>query len=413
MGACAECGRPELGAMGIAHKNTCSLKPQKKKAPKCKECGVPSVFGSYNHKPNCSLKKKIDRDHYARSIGEVCKVGMQGVLPMKSAQPAKPHISLPNGVDLLKGEPSQDLPAVNDLMIERLLSALASAINGDRVKVRSITDPMSIRTFRKLNESGQLQLINQIWNAVSTTHAFDTLGKQMSDPSSDAMDGDVLPSSVCPVKPGESNFKKRLSGQPFREFGIGFRVDGSNKSSLERVLNNGMKQQRLSAGFMLGPYRGLRLDRTVMMDTGQARCWTGNNDIFNETAVCVSRNFFGGTAFPERTTEGKCYLWAVDVGDLRGFDTEGYQLGLPNSRQWRPGEKAFPSIPKNNLVAYIEIDRFGAPKTGGWRVKIPEDANWKYVNQPSVKVRKYLEDELAAWRSKQVYTIPSTYDFAT
>jgi len=413
MGVCAECGGPELGFLGINHKSTCSLKPQKIASPRCSECGATKIGGGINHNSRCSKKVVAAVDGYARSIADVCKEGMQGVLPMRSSSPPLPHVPLPSGMDLLKGGATVQMPAVKESMIERLLSALASVINGDRAKVSQITSPVTIRAFRKMSELEQISLINQIWNAVSTTHPFRPQGKDMSDPSSDALDGKVLPTSMCPISPGQSQFKKRLKGQPFKEFGIGFRVDGSDQSSINRVLSNGMTQQRLNSAFMLGNSRGLRLDRTVMMEQSTARCWTGNNDIFNETAICVSRNFLGGTAFPERKTEGKCFLWAIDVANLNGFDTETHQLGLPNSRQWRPGEKAFRSIPTTNLVGYIEINRYGAPKSGGWRVKIPKDANWTYVNQPAVKVRKYLEDELAAWRSDQVYTIPSSYDFAT
>ncbi len=163
---------------------------------------------------------------------------------------------------------------------------------------------------------------------------------------------------------------------------------------------------------MLRPRRGLRFDATIMMDQNKACCWSGNNDIFNETAVCVSRSFFGGTAFPERETSGHYYLWAVNCGPLLGFDTEQYQLNLPNSRQWRPGEKAFPFIPPANILAYLQIERRGAPPGGGWRVEISGNANWTYVGAPSVRQRVYFEDELAAWRGGS-YEIPAAYDFAT
>ena len=119
------------------------------------------------------------------------------------------------------------------------------------------------------------------------------------------------------------------------------------------------------------------------------------------------------TAFPERETQGTYYLWAVNVGNLTGFDTEQYQLGLPNSRQWRPGEKAFPFIPPANVLGYVQIDRRGAPDTGGWRVDISKAARWTFTGGTmSVRQRTYIEDELAAWRGGS-YTIPASYDFAT
>ncbi len=348
-----------------------------------------------------------------RPIGDVCKAAMPGVLPLNSYSPAKPLEHIPSGRDLLQAPAAvgATVHAVSDMMSERLLSALASIENADNKAVRAITNRMSIRAFRALTENQQLDFINQIWNATCTSHAFDKRGDQMSDPLSDDMGGKTLPSSVCPVRPGANLFRKRLAGkQPFREFGIGFRVDGSDQESITRILGNGMTQQRLSTVFMLGPKRGLRLDGTNMMDQSRARCWTGNNDIFNETAICVSRNLFGGTAFPDRNVSGLYYLWAVNCGPLLGFDTEDYQLGLPKSRQWRPGEKAFPSVPPGNILAYVQIDKRGAPAGGGWMFDLTTGAQWTFVGSPTVKQRKYLEDELAAWKGGS-YTIPHTYDF--
>lgn len=293
------------------------------------------------------------------------------------------------------------------------MSALSSVINADNQAARAVTDSITIRAFRNLGPGQQLAFINRLWNAICTAHAFDQLPSQMFDPLGDNLAGDgPLPTSVCPAQPGANVFRKRLTGkQPFREFGIGFRVDGADQTSLNRITTGGMTQQRLSSAFMLGR-RGLRLDATIMMDKSKARVWTGNHDIFNETAVCVSRNFFGGTAFPERETNGTVYLWAVNCADLRGFDTENYQLNLPNSRQWRPGEKAFPSIPADHVLAYVPIERRGAPPGGGWRVNIVKDARWTLTGSMSVKQRVYIEDELAAWAGGS-YTIPAAYDFAT
>lgn len=413
MTVCAECGGKKSFTGEIAHKRNCSQRP-KSVVTRCDECGGPKTIRGFQHLPTCS-NNPVPRveDYLLRSIGVVGALGLEGVLPLRSYSPANPPV--PSGEVLLKSPAAVDpqVAPVSDKMTERLLTALASISNADIKAARAVTDPTTIRSFRGMDEGQQFAFINRLWGSISSSHAFNTPGNQMSDPAGDDMTGPTLPSSVCPTSPGTSVYKKRLSGrQPFREFGIGFRVDGSDKSSIARVLSQGMTQQRLNAGFILGPHRGLRLDGTVMMDQTQARCWSGNNDIFNETAVCVSRNFFGGTAFPERTTNGTCYLWAVDCSDLLGFDTEGYQLGLPNSRQWRPGEKAFPSIPVANLMGYIEIDRRGAPAEGGWRVNVDTTAAWTFTGAPSVKQRKYLEDELAAWRGGR-YTIPPEYDFAT
>ena len=351
-------------------------------------------------------------DYLARPIANVCE-SRQGVLPMNCFSLAKAGGKPPSGEDLLKGRNTgADGPPVDDIMCERLLSALASIINADNAAVRTITDRTSIRDFRMMSQPAQLAFINRIWDANCSAHAFNQAGSQMFDPPGDGIDGNApLPTSIRPVRIGMNVFEKRLKGrQPFREFGVGFRVDGSDASSVGRVTGNGMTQQRLSPAFMLSR-RGLRLDATAMMDPTVPRVWTGNHDIFNETAVCVSRNFFGASAFPERDTNGRSYLWAVNCGPLLGFDTENYQLGLHGAKQWRPGEKAFQFIPAANVLGYVQIDRRGAPSGGGWMVDFPKDASWVYTGAPSVKQRMYMEDELAAWRGGS-YTIPAAFDFA-
>jgi len=413
MPECLLCKSTNVFKGEIIHKPNCANKP-KAAALKCAECGGINTVRGYQHLPTCSkVTAQVTEDFLLRSIGAVCKADLQGVLPLRCYSPARPP--LPSGETLLKqpAATGAPVPVLSDQMAERLLTALSSIKNANAVAVRAITETMTIRGFRAAGEPAQLAFIDRLWNATCTAHPFNTVGNTMSDPASDDMGGATLPASVGPTSPGSSVFHKRLKGrQPFREFGIGFRVDGSDQSAIDRILSSGMTQQRLSAPFMLGPKRGLRLDGTVMMDQTTARCWTGNNDIFNESAVCVSRNFFGGTAFPERATEAHCYLWAVDCSTLSGFDTEAYQLGLPNSRQWRPGEKAFPFIPAANVLAYVQVDRRGAPAQGGWRVDISSGARWTFTGAPTVKQRGYLEDELAAWRGGS-YTIPPNFDFAT
>jgi hypothetical protein len=191
---------------------------------------------------------------------------------MRCFKPGKPGGKPPSGEELLKSRITSggDAPAVDNAMIERLLSALASIKNANNQRVRAVTDHMTIRQFRSLPPVYQLAFINKIWNANCTAHAFDQPGSQMFDPPGDGIDGNgPLPTSIRPVRIGMNVFEKRLRGrQPFREFGVGFRVDGADNSSVTRVTGAGMTQQRLSSAFMLGR-RGLRLDATVMMDKNE------------------------------------------------------------------------------------------------------------------------------------------------
>lgn len=339
------------------------------------------------------------------SIGAVCEP-RPGVKPMESFRQSRG--GYPSGQDLLlNGAP----PRVTLPMAEKLLSALASIANGDSDAARLVTNAVSVTAFRAMSVDQQTAVINNIWNAVTSAHSFTKPPAEMSDPEGDAIGGNhPLPTSVCPDRPGSQRFVKRLRGRPFREFAIGFRIDGGDQRSIDRVRKDGMTQQRLNEAFM-ADRRGLRLTGTVMRDQTKARVWTGNHDIFNESAVCVSRNFFGATAFPLRESTGTFYLWAVNCTFLPGFDTEAYQTALPGAKQWRPGEKAFSKIPATRVAAYVAINRLGAPPEGGWRVEIPANAAWNVVGNISQEQRNYINGELDAWKGG-TYTIPNTFDFA-
>jgi hypothetical protein len=154
-----------------------------------------------------------------------------------------------------------------------------------------------------------------------------------------------------------------------------------------------------------------------MFDHTRARVWTATNDIFNESAVCVSRNLFGAAAFPERNPDEDMdvYLWAINCKDLLGFDTEAYQLGLGGSKQWRPGEKAYEFIRPHRVIGYVKVKRLaGYPPEGcgGWKFTIAQDAKWELnPNRYSIPNQvTYINALLEAW--KGTYEIPSAYDFA-
>jgi hypothetical protein len=222
-------------------------------------------------------------------------------------------------LELLKAEQPQlqpPPPPVDDAMAQRLVSALASVGHGDTIAADAVTDPVTILQFRRKSESEQLAFIDAIWNAISIPEPFTTPLSKMMDPVAGSVDGTgPLPSSLCPTQPGAATFQQRVPGQTFRKYGVGFRVEGSSLKDVIRLTNDGFNQQRFNFGFMCG-VRGLRIDRTIIArQTSMARLWTGNHDTFNETAVCVSRNFFGATAFPLRTSDAyiTCGPWTVET----------------------------------------------------------------------------------------------------
>jgi hypothetical protein len=355
---------------------------------------------------------KPKNDYHARPLDEVCKT-REGVKPLQSY--GLEMGTYPGGKKLLtEAEPSGSAP-VSEAVCEVLISALGWLGNA-REGARSHVNKLTIRQFRELGGHGQIELINEVWELMATPHPFTEDTVKMFEPDALVGDEGPLPSSSCPDPHHPDKIIKRLGvhEKPFTTLGVGFRVDGSQDGkTIPRIRSEGMTQQRLNRDFMRNT-KGYVLEGTVMeTDAKHARCWTGNHDIINPTALCVSRNFFGATAFPERTTVKKgVLLWAVDVLGLKGFDTEQYQKSQPGKRWWRPGEKAYEIIPWVKVLGYVEIERHGQPDTGGWSFEIDQHATWTFVEKHATDLqRHYMEAELNAWRGK--HTIPGTHDFAT
>jgi hypothetical protein len=303
-------------------------------------------------------------------------------------------------------------PPVTDLNAKRLLSVLAYKNFGDIGRLNIALGNTTVGDFRNMNQAQQLSFIDGLWNALTSVHPFMTPAENMFDPVGNAPVNERAPLPTS-WKPDNT---KRLQGRPWQTYRVGFRVDGSDPASIARVLQHGMTQQRLNLAFMRN-VRGLEISSTAAAISSTARCWTSNNDIFNETAVCVSRNFFGATAFPERATihaPGQvAYLWAIDCSGLMGFDTEDYQRNLPGNRNWRPGEKAFRVITPDRIIGYIPVRRHGCPERGGWSFSIDNTTTWSLVNHViDFRKRDYINGELDAWKGRR-HDIPGSHDFAT
>jgi hypothetical protein len=279
--------------------------------------------------------------------------------------------------------------------------------------VDSLTS-ITIGEFKALGREGQLELIDNLYNAISEVKIPNTTYDQMHDPPAIQGNKGPLPSSFRPVRAGQNVFAKGtgLNDTPFKKYGVGFRIDGQMSDvTVNRIKNQGHQAWSMSPG-ILRDVRGWEVEGTELAKP-KIRFWKVSHDIFNESAACVSRNLFGATAFPYRwSTEGGYVLWAVSCLGLYGFDTEKRQLDIPGSRQWRPGEKAFLSIPPQNTIGYVLVDRKGWEGAGGWKFYIRPDAEWTIVNPPPPEVRHYINDELYAWRGHE-YNIPPDYDFAT
>lgn len=351
--------------------------------------------------------------YHDRKIDDVCKRSQPGVLPYLSYAP-KGWGGFPGG-KLALTEPGP-APAVSEINVNRLMSALASLNSAGPAAVKK-AGSLTIGEFRAKSAVDQVKWIDELWDLIATPHAFDTKAQDMYVPGPVPRGNAPLPSSWCPIPGNRSNYRMRMTGggrrDPWTELCVGFRVDGRDMKSLDRVRSNGMTQQILNPAFMRD-IRGLVVEGTTAGDTSKPRFWSGNDDIFNETAVCVSRNFFGGTAFPERgtyhTQEQFAILWAVDCSGLMGLDTEAVQLRLKGSRHWRPGEKAFREIKPNRLIGYVTIRKMGTTDAGGWTFDIPPGSAWTYTGAGTSDQKTYIGGELEAWTG--CHHIRGEFDFA-
>lgn len=353
--------------------------------------------------------------YHDKPLDEVCRRGQVNVLPFLSWSPVERFFVGGRAALRTQGDGKR---IVDQETCDQLLSALASinlASDAALRKARSIT----IGDFRDYTEQQQLNFINELWDLIATPYYFDTLSADMYTPAVRSGGATLpLPSSWCPRPQHPGSYYMRTAGSgtpdPWAHLGVGFRVDGTKEESALRIRRDGMTQQSLNVNFMRNT-RGLVLEGTVAANADRPRFWTGNKDIWNETAVCVSRNFFGGTAFPERSTYHRsnefAILWAVDCRGLVGFDTEAVQLSFPNARNWRPGEKAFKAIPPGRLLGFVKIRKLGAPARGGWTFDIPEDAEWNLEAARAADQIAYIRAELEAWRG--CHHISAAYDFAT
>ena len=251
---------------------------------------------------------------------------------------------------------------------QKLMTVLASANGNGNNAAQNVVHAVTIRRFFAMTSAERMQFIDDVWNATAIPHAYNTAAQAMQVHAQGQIPGASnrpFPSSWCPV-PGQAGTYHRRhanAGQDaWNELAVGFRCE----NGFDRPLAYGFTQQRANNGFMTGPNRGQRITGTVVdyaTDAGNGRYWSLSADMWNESAVCVSRNLFGACAFPERSSVGDKYLFAIDCSGLNGFDCEDVQFQA--NRVWRPGEKAFANIPSDRIIGYVQIRRNGGPVGGG------------------------------------------------
>jgi hypothetical protein len=320
---------------------------------------------------------------------------------------------------------------ISVFMVERLLTVLAAktskapppALEPD-FGAEKLADAlaMTIATFNSLTEAKQREFISNIWKRLVLYKIPSIEGQAMTEPAGNVTPRrDPLPSSLAPVNPAQQQVTlRRRVATAWRNYGVGFRVDGKKNAVGDefddRVRANGcqpLTHNRAS----LRAVRGWNIDDLYVAQQDRVFIWCGNRDVMNETGICVSRSLFGATAFPERTTDSGAegvtyhYLLAVDCNNLRGVDTEAWQLSLGVASNWRPGEKVFLGIGPERILGWTKLLRQPGQPGGGWIFMFPE-TNWNWVNQPNQITTAYLNEELQAWQANTWYTVPGDYDFA-
>jgi hypothetical protein len=343
------------------------------------------------------------------------------------------------GVLMRSNGPNGGLRPVREQTLQRLTTVIAQAAAGNGSSVhdifkdapvgtRVVQGNMTIGQFMGLSDMEQMQVVNLGWDRVCKKKAYNQLAREMFEPTSVtiAPSGPPVPSGAIPAAgngmvAGYVNQAKVPDA--FTGLGVGFRVDGSGSNiagTIDRILKEGMTTQ-LKNRYLMFSIKGWEVQgTTVDLDTNAPRVWRTKDDLFNESAVCVSRNFYGATAFPLRESTDEALLWAVDVGGLIGYDTEDHQVRL--GRQWRPGEKAFKRIAPSRLIGYARFNKLGAPPEGGWRFKIPTGTTWTFLNayanpgsynqnSREAQIRSYVTNQLTAWSGPD-RTISGAFDFA-
>jgi hypothetical protein len=308
--------------------------------------------------------------------------------------------------------------SMSEDMVRRLVTALSYAYK-ENVINQCVAKTFKLSQFMGLSEAFQFQIIDKIWDICTMAKTYSTALNAMEETTGDVEEKTTpLPSSLHPRTGGAGLPYVRGNVNiptPFKTLGVGFRIDGEVKGgileSLARITTAGITAQVLNAAFMRTVRHMEVTGTTIALNTQAPRVYVESQDLFNETGVCVSRSLFGATAFPLRESVGSFGLWAVDVTGLLGFDTEKHQLAQSGNKNWRPGEKAYQSIPKNKVIGYVIIERSNDTAKGGWKFKIPQGSTWTFLGG-SKDQQDYCTRELAAWASPTDYIVEGKYDFA-
>lgn len=322
--------------------------------------------------------------------------------------------------------PDPDLYTIFTALLE-MKSSYPGALEPPGVPSRATMLSSSIAAFNALTRAQQFAWLNQLWAKCYDAVVPATLAQNMVEgaaavhPTSGSM-----PSCLRPANAAQAATTWIAGPTPnaWALHRIGFRIEGGHARSsnppdadLTRVRNTGISPlctNTPAALQLVGKsYAGLDVALGTHVHLGYQ-----NRDVYNESASCVSRTLLGATAFPKRNSDSdsptdRCvyqYLFACQCTGLLGVDTEAWQQAQVGVNLWRPGEKAFLSIPAGNIIGYTTLERRPLDATCSWRFRF-RTSTWTWVNAPSQDIQNYLNDELSCWAANQWYDVPLGYDF--
>lgn len=245
-----------------------------------------------------------------------------------------------------------------------------------------------------------LLLVNEIWKEIVEFQPYNTSVANMADPGA----GNHSSSFTQP------------SQAVFNQTGICYRCDARKPSSV------------LGLGFLpaynISPESHVK--DTIMEHctkgtagiTRSAGFWIGNRDIVNQTSICAARTLKGCGKFPEPQNKGFHYFYALKLPVTKlGFDTEARQQ--TTGGRWLPGEKAFASVSKDEVIAWTKIRKLGSD-TGTiafnfYQYQILENL-WHFTSGATDADKTYLNAELNALTGGQgltTITIKKSEDFVS
>jgi hypothetical protein len=310
----------------------------------------------------------------------------------------------------LTGAIPHDIAKTFDYALTNLISkdqsGMKSALMGPTGKVAKIL----ISDFANATRAQQLAVIDLFFDATVMWVSGTLPLNQMYEPAIAVANQSLLTS-------GQANPNVRA----LQTHGIGFRCEQFR--DLERVRRSGFKPLYTSLAVAEGigqRVKGTIMDRAVN-EYGEMGLFLCNKDAVGETAICVSRNMRGAGKFPTPEMVCDAVICAVKPKQTTlGFDTEQWQIdqrGMDQTALWRPGEKLFPKLGPEEVIAYVRIRKEGGGGEGNYYTFTFQDTSWNWLgsrSQATQADRQYIDAELAALRAQNGgrIVVPKNEDFA-